>query len=157
MAVRNGENYKKAYVDVPSSKIDKGEQIGRVRVAYDRFDLATIAAVLAVNDTVLGPKLPAGSKVLDAAVKSVSMGATGIFDFGWQANGVDAADPNGLVDQADAGGQAVYKLGSTPPVGPATAGVLKDFSVETQTELLVTEATANSTGVVEMFVWYVVD
>lgn len=155
MATLNGTNYKKAYVDVPSVKIGPGEQFGDLHVAYEDYDLATLGEIVANGDVILGPKLPAGARPVQAILQSPSMGATGIFDLGWQANGVDAADQNGLVDQADAGGQAVTKLATDTAGGPA--GLFKKFSVETQLVITCTEDTVNTTGTIKAVVFYVVN
>lgn len=66
------------------------------------------------GDTVTGENIPEGALIYDALVVSPTGGATGIVDFGHLA-GLDkdgvaiAADPNGFIQQADAGGQAVRK------------------------------------------------
>jgi hypothetical protein len=104
-----------------------------------------------VNDTISIGYLPKGARVIDAALYSASTGATGIFDLGWAANGVDSADDNGFISAADAGGQAVYaKMGAVP-------GALKKFEAETLVQIKCTEITANTSGTIKAAIFYVMD
>jgi len=131
MAIYNGINYAKQYVSKPSEKIDSGEVAGRKRLLLEKFDLTF--AVLN-GDTILGPKLPAGSIVTDAKIKiDKSLGATGIFQLGHLANGVDAADADAFIAAADAGGQAVLARLALE------VGALKRFTKETQLVITCTE------------------
>ncbi len=133
MANLNGDNYKLQWVDKPSNKLPKGENAGRKRLLLEHY---TIPAVIAVGDVILGPMIPASSIVTDAKVKIGACGATGIFDLGYLANGVDAADANAFLVGADAGGQAVLDR-----AGLAAVGIYKRFTKETQIALVCTEAT----------------
>jgi hypothetical protein len=160
MANLDGANFKKAFVDKPSEKIDAGDQNGRLRVAYEEYDLDTLGVVVAAGDIIRGPRLPKGCRVHNAYVESPSMGATGIFDLGWadvvddSGTVIDAADQNGFVDQADAGGQAVLKsmrdtLGS--------AGQYKRFTEEVPVQIECTEVTVAITGVIKLSIEYSVE
>ncbi len=151
MATLYGANYDGQYNDRPEEKIPKGEQASKVLVAYDEYDLN--GAIVAASDVIKVFKLPKGAKIVDAYINSPSMGATGIFDLGWESNGVDAADQNGLVDQADAGGQAVTK--SMKDTAGGTAGLWKELGAETQCVITCTELTVATTGVVKCWVEYV--
>ena len=132
MATYNGENYDKAYIQKPSEKISKGEFAGKKRIVFEK---KVLDVALAVSDEVLGPFIPADSIILDAKVKiNKSLGATGIFDLGYKANGVDAADLNGFVVGADAGGQAVLKRAEE-----ASAAIHARFTKDTQMVLVCTE------------------
>jgi len=148
----NGDNYKLQYVDKPSEKLPKGEAAGRVRSLVEHH---TAAAAIQVGEKILGPKIPASSLVVDAYVKiSKSLGATGIFDLGFAANGVDAADADAFVKSADAGGQAVLQRSQAGDVG-----ILKRFTKETQTVLECTEVMDGAVldGVIEWVIFYVND
>ena len=69
-------------------KIWGGEINGRVKVLHEKI---TLTGDLAVNDTILGPKLPANAMVVDAYVRiPATLGATGIVSLGHGAS-VDAS------------------------------------------------------------------
>lgn len=137
---------------VPAKKVPPGEYAGRVRCLYDEHTFA--ADVNAIGAKVfLGGKLPKGARVLEAVVLCPSLGATGIFDVGYQANGVDAADPNAFILAADAGGQAVKGMSSA-----GSAGLGKKFGADTQVELTFTEASASAEGeIVKVWLYYILD
>ena len=88
--LKNGSN---SNVKNPSFK-----DYGKHRVISMEFELTS---ELAVNDVILGLKLPKNCLILEAKFKCPTMGATGIFSLGT----VD--DKDGLIASADAGGQAV--------------------------------------------------
>lgn len=136
MANKYSSQYQKAYVDVPSAKINPGEQSGDTRIMYAEF---VGAAELALTDDVYLGKLPAGARVINGRVICPATGATGIVDIGYLANGVDVADQDAFVVGADPGAAAV----SAAITG---AGIGKKFSVETTVVLKPTEVTASFTG-----------
>lgn len=149
MATKYGVNHTLKYINVPSEKVKAKEETGKVRLAYDSF---VFDAELAVTDVIKLMKLPKGAKVVDAIVKAPSLGATGIFDLGYEANGVDAADTNGFVSAADFGGAAAAKRMATED------GVFKEMGAESQVILTCTELTAAATGLkIEVAVFYVLE
>ncbi len=150
MASVYGVNNTKKYITVPMDKVQAKEDGGKVRVAYDSYVFP--AAAFASGDKIELMKLPKGAKVVNAFVKSPSLGTTGIFDLGYKANGVDVADSDAFVLAADAGGQAVFKRMSTE------AGSFKEFSVETTVELTSTEITTAAAALtIEVAVFYVLE
>lgn len=160
MATLNGANFKKSEVDKPSLKIEQGDVNGRVRQAYEEYDLDDLGVIVANGDIIRGPKLPKGARVVEAYIDSPNMGATGIFDLGHaevldeDGNTLDAADQNAFVDQADAGGQSVLKKMSD---NQGNAGHLKKFQGEVQTQVQCTESTVAITGLIRFGFFYVVD
>lgn len=156
MAEYNAVNYTSQYVTKPSEKIPAGEFNGRVRCLRDQYTLVGESASVGLDngDTILGPKIPAGARVIDAWVKiDKSLGATGIFDLGWAANGVDSADADGFVNDADGGGQAAFQRASTQ------AGMDKEFSVETQVVVTCVEVMDDSVvdAVLSFCIFYILD
>lgn len=150
MATVYGVNNTKKFISVPSEKVPAKEESGKIRVAYDSFVFT--ANIFAATDFINLMVLPKGAKIVDAIVKAPSLGTTGIFDLGWLANGVDAADADGLVSAADAGGQAVAKHISTE------AGLFLELGAETQIVLDCTEATDAAIGKkIEVAVFYVLE
>lgn len=133
---KHGAQWTKAYINVPSEKIDKGDYKAHVESIYTSF---LGAGELATTDTLFLAKLPAGARVLECKVRCPATGATGIFDIGYQANGVDAADLDGFVAGADPGAAAVYASGAGAALG-------KKFTVETNVVLTPSEVTASFTG-----------
>lgn len=127
----------------------KGEANGRVRVLFD--ERAFTGEYTAADTVKIGAPLPAGARVVGAVFKSPDMGGTGTVNFGYQANGVDAADPDAFVVSADNSGQAVQSTGSGDGIG-------KKFTVATQCELTLSGNSASATGkTLQAWVFYVVD
>lgn len=139
-----------------NKKANIGEINGHVKVMYDR--IVGERAVYAISDTIdIGGKLPKGARILDAKVKSASLGTTGIMDFGYAASEeptpLEVADPNAFVVGADAGGQAVLQgpLSTNTSVG-------KKLLSAVQPQIVFTEATTAATDVViEAWIAYIVD
>ncbi len=147
MATLYGLNYDEAYND--NGKYRPGEYNGHVKTLYDEHTF--VADVNAINDIIKIGKLPAGARVLGTVVKAASSGTTGIVEFGYAANGVDSADADGFDAAADFGGQAVHSLGDGVAIG-------KKFSVETEVQLNLTEATDSALGdTIKAWVYYIVD
>ncbi len=147
MTILNGANYQKSRVDEPKKKMNPGEKVGTLRMIRDEFTLA--GAVLADGDTILGPFLPEGARVMDAQILiDGTLGTGGILDLGHLASedGSIAQDLAAFVSNADGGGQAALKK---PVV--ANTGIDKKFDKEVQLVLDVTEASTESTVVTISF------
>lgn len=113
MALLNSVNYAKTQ---NNQKVSPGEDNARSKGIYDSYTLPGV--VLANNDEINSLFIPEGAIITEAWIKSPSLGTTGIINLGLRAfDDIDensiAEDPNGLVDAADAGGQAVMKRIST--------------------------------------------
>ena len=135
-------------------KIWGGEINGRVKTLHG---VITLAGDLALNDEIVGPKLPANSMVLDAYVRiPATLGATGIVSLGHKASldasgAAIAADADAFVAAADGGGAASLTRAATE------AGICKRFYAETDTFLKCTEVTAAGTGkVIEYVITFVI-
>lgn len=128
--------YKKAYVDVPSAKINPGEQSGDVRVLYCNY---AAAAEANVTDVIYLGKLPAGARVIGGKVKCPATGATGILKIGVLANGVDSADDDAFGSGYDPGAAAVEAALSGEGIG-------QKFGAETTVVAVPTEITAALSG-----------
>lgn len=128
--------YKRAYVDVPSAKINPGEQSGDVKVLYCDYDAAAEADV---TDVIYLGKLPAGARVVGGKIKCPATGATGILKIGVLANGVDSADDDAFGAGYDPGAAAVEAHLSG-------AGLGQKFGAETTVVAVPTEITAALTG-----------
>ena len=141
-----------------SNKAKVGEVNGHKKILFDQ--IVGERAVYAIGDTIdIGAKLPKGARVLSARVKSASLGTTGIFDFGYKASEeatpVEAADPDGFLVGADAGGQAVSPTATGEGAGAAIA---KKFDSAVQPQIIFTEATTAATSVViSAWIEYIVD
>ena len=98
----------------PAEKINPGEFNGRVKCIHDSYELDG-SNVLALNDIIKSVKIPEGALILEAFLYvHQTLGATGIVQLGHDAGeDIDGnalvADPDALVAQADAGGQAVFQ------------------------------------------------
>lgn len=153
MSTYYGVNATKRDVNVPSQKIPPGEVNGRVRVAYDEF---TLTADLTTSDVIKMMKIPAGARVLDVHLAFDKLDASGgTIDVGWEANGVDEADPNGFINAADVATAAdVVKMSDNLANG---AGQFKEFSVETQVTVVPSADTDATSGSIKLAVYFVLD
>lgn len=133
----------------PIEKSSPGQYNCKVKVLKMKKNLDVIVAI---NDEIDGLKLPEGALVLDAYIKIASTaGTTGIFDLGLRAGFVQdesleghlalevpyVEDPNGLVQAADAGGQAVLKRAAAASImgeslGKVGKGGLQVFATCTE-------------------------
>lgn len=100
---------------VAGTKVPPGHLNGRKKGIHDYYDLS---AAIANNAEIDSLYIPEGAIILDAWIKSPTMGATGIFQLGCRAfedsaEASVAEDPDGLVALADAGGQAVFQRAAT--------------------------------------------
>lgn len=143
--------YQEAYVDVPSQKMDPGEQAGRIRsLIMDH----TFAAELTTSDALYMGKLPKGARVVDAIFKSADLGTTGVFDIGWDGgtNSDETADANGLFAAVDVkAAAAVNRMGFVP-------GLHKEFADEVNLIIVPSEDTDSATGEdISLIVYYVLD
>jgi len=143
MATLSGVNRKLTNVDVPAGKAGIGEQDGKVRVAYDEYQMG---AVLAAADTIEFMTLPKGARILDAQLSFASLGATGIIDLGI------SGDQNYLINQADGGGQAV-----ADKMGAGAAGAFAKLVVDTLIIAECTELSVNTNVLIKCAVTYILD
>lgn len=158
MATLDGVN-STLFRNTPSEKIDVTEQHGRVRVLKDQF---TLTAELTAADVIrIGARLPIGSMVIGARMQSGQLGGSGTngeLDLGWLASddGVEAADPNGFLDQIEAGSAAVNAAMEDQATTPA--GYLKKFTAEVQVVVTANETTDAGIGdTITVAITYVVD
>lgn len=148
MATLYGVNYTKTEISKPSEKVAPGELNGRCRVLYDEI---TLAAEAANGDEIYFSKLPAGARVLGAALLvSGSLGAGGL-SLGnvASASGAVAADDDAFVDLADASASAARSEmsdGVSGSPGVPVAGHLKKFDEEVVVAAKFTANTVTGTG-----------
>ena len=142
-----GSNYTKAFVNVPSQKIEPGEHVGKVKVAYDEYDLDDLGVVLADGDLIYMMKMPKGARILEAVIHCPDLGTAGIINLG------TAADPDRYIAALDGGLSAAAK----GEMGAGVAGAFEEFSVDTQLLIKCTEASIAITGVIKVAVYYVMD
>ena len=157
MASKYGNNYKAKYITVPETKIPVGEQRGVVRVAYDKFDMATDGLGVTTSDTIYMQKIPAGARVIDAWLKFADMGTSGVVDIGWQASadGVETADADGIFSAIDVQAAADCLLASQDDASPLV--VNREFSSEVGVVMVFSTLTTATTGTIELTIQYVID
>ena len=158
MADLNGVNFQLTQ-NFPAEKAKPGQINGRVKSLSEKY---TMIAALAVNDEILGPKLPGGARVIDATITiDKSLGATGILDLGHKASedldgNTLAEDQNAFINQADGGGQAVFqRMGSS--ASNIEAGYNQEFGTEAQVYAKCTELSVVTDAVIEFHILYVID
>jgi len=140
---------------VPSGKCGVGEVNGRLRVAYDEWDVP--AAVIALSSTVDLFEIPSGARVLQAYCSFPDQGTTGTAKLGWLASddAVEAADLSGFIasiDMKTAADTVNMADASTPP-----AGMCKKFTAKCRAQLGITEAFDAGTGTIKAWIYYILD
>lgn len=138
--------------NVPEQKIPAGEQMGRVRVAYDSYTTAG-----AIGDDVINlMKIPKGARILDIRVKHGAHGNSGTLDIGWLASddGVESEDTDGFfnelaVNAAGSNGQEISTANA--------AGIFKEFSAEVQVTARKGATNTGSAAEIALAIFYVLD
>lgn len=159
MATLYGSQYQAAFVDVPSSKISRGDQSGNVRFLY--FNYAGTAAPTNA-DVIKLAKLPKGSRVVDVIMSFADLGSAGTLEVGWAASAeldsagaaVEAAVAAGFLASLDVNSAAdTIKMSDNLANG---SGMLKQFSAEVDVQVTVTAAWTVATGGFKGCIMYVV-
>jgi len=142
MANFNMDNYDKTQSE-PSEKIERGDLHGKASVLHDRITFAQ--NVIAADDEILLPELPAYARVLEVIVESGDLGTTGVFSVGHKAS-----DDASIVEDADA---FIATVTCTAAViakmsdAAGNAGMMKRFAKPVQPFLKCTTATDAADGV----------
>jgi hypothetical protein len=150
-----GVNNTLAFSDVPSQKIPAGEQAGRLRVAYDEYDLADSAA-LDTTDVIKFMEIPAGARIHEVILVHPDVGTTGDANLGWaaSADGGETADPNGFLAAVDLNAAAGSHLMSSQLGVP---GKGKEFSEAVEVQLVPTEIFTAVVGIIKVTILYTLD
>ena len=129
--------------NVPVDKVDVTMNYGKLRVLYDSYTVDA-ADEFGTSGVVRLFKIPKGARLIECEVSMPASGATGIFNLGWaaSADGVEAADADGIIALADPGGAALERQKMLSTVD----GYMKKFSAEVEVQASFTEATADSGG-----------
>ena len=154
MATEYAANFTKYNQNDPREVVDVGVHGGRVRLMYDTYT----AAALAADSTISVGKMPKGALVWDAVIMGVdALGSGHTISMG------DAADVDRLIG-ATLFNTAGKVVGMLPrPTGTAnaasTAGIVAGFGYEytTTTDIILTTASAAITGIIRTAIWYTVD
>jgi len=155
MATVYGTNATKRDNSTPATKIDSNENHARLRIAYDEY-VATSDFTAA--DVIKMMKIPKGCKVYNAWLDSPQLGSgggNGELDFGYEANGSDAADVDAFYDGAEVGSAAF----SGEMLDVRThAGIGFEPAAETQCIVTVNETTdAITSATIACWVMYALD
>ncbi len=130
------------------SLAEQGKLGGIVRSAYDEY--LSAGAVIATGALKL-MKLPQGARLIGIKAVWPDHGTTGAATLGWEANGVDAADADGIIAAMD-----LTAAGNV--IALASAGFQKKFGAETQITCTIGTATDASTDLkIQVELFYVVD
>ncbi len=155
MATFYGANATLSLNQVPTGKVPAGESGGRVRLLFDTY---TIAADFATLDIIkMGDKVPAGARVVDAWLAYDDLDTSGgTLDFGWaaSADAVVAADATGFISAADATNADVIKMTDN---GAKATGQGKSFASAVQPQVRIQGDTDVTSGVIQSYVFYVLD
>ena len=157
MADINGDNLQLG-LNFPIEKIPPGKYNCRTKTLIETH---TTDRIIALNEEILGPKLPEGARVLDAKLMiSGTTGAAGIFDLGHKAFETLAETPvtvaedqDAFVQQADAGGQAVLKRALLASKLGEVLGVIGKGGA--QTFVKCTEATTTTLAAPVVIEWHI--
>lgn len=125
------DNFKKARIDRPNDKFNKGELGGKLRCLIGNF---VVPADLANDAEIEIGSIPANSRILGGQILiNKSLGADGILSIGHdvsaeEESGEEIAKSNtGVTAVADAGGQAAYSTN-----GAAQTVIQKRLGKETR-------------------------
>ncbi|RMF55086.1 hypothetical protein D6745_03225 [Candidatus Woesearchaeota archaeon] len=153
MATYKGVNRTKITSE-PIQAIPKGEQYGRLHVAYDEY---TAAGALALNDVIELMTLPEGARVHEVILDSSDLGTTGTLDLGWAAGakGLEAANATGFFSAVDVA-TAATRVSLVSNGAQNAAGYLKKFAEEVLVQINVSAATTAG-GTIRVTVLYTVD
>jgi hypothetical protein len=149
----------------PEKKINNGDVYGKVRSAFDKFDLAVEGdgTLLETADTIKLVKIPKGSRVVGLEINSTDLGGTGTMNIGWAASAelnssgspVEVADPDGFAaaDGGFSGAAYHFRLGNDVDA----AGINKIFDAEVELTLIPAANFSATSGLIEVVLHYVVE
>jgi hypothetical protein len=137
MATIYSKQYKKAFIDVPSEKIERGEYRGKPEVVYFEH---TLAADVANADILKLFKMPKGGRLLDFQIQQNALGGSCAGNIGWAAGENDSAVANGIAAAVDLSSAAVDTL------DVSAAGRYKQFVDEVDVQIAFTAASSSATG-----------
>jgi hypothetical protein len=149
MATFNGNNYASANAK-PMVLIPNGEVSGEVKLFLEEY---TPAVALAAADIILlGPKFPAGARIVGGYVKSAAQGGTITVDIGnlISASGAEAADQDSIADDVSLVSAGVVLLSAENCVKFG-----EKFSEEVQLQMLVNANGANASAKIQVAILYV--
>ena len=124
----------------------------------------TLAANPTAADIIRFCRVPAGATVIDGWFigADIDTGTEALdIDIGWEANGTDAADPDGFGNFGVLTGAAITGLKPVAGIRMPFANILQDagyktFAAETYISgTVVAAANAGGTGLLKVIVWYV--
>lgn len=151
MAQYKGKNAAIATGVNGAAKLESGEHVGRVRMLYEEIDLT--AQALAATDTILvGAKLQAGARVIEAVIAAPVAFGVGTLDLGWSASLTDALDADGFIAAGNVSAAAKIVMPAGAP------GLGKKFDSETQVLITANGTIAAGAGkVLKVWLYYVLD
>lgn len=147
-----GINATNTLATVPAVNNEPYDLGGRVRVAYDSYTVPSGDEV-GTSAVINLFKLPKGARVVGGQLTSSSTASAGVYQVGYQENGVDSAVATAFWAAQDMGAAAIdLQLAGT------AAGYMKVFGAETQVEVTFTTATTSGAGdTIKVKLFYVVD
>lgn len=154
MATYYGVNYTKAFVNVPSDKVDVSAWGGRLRLNYDTY---APAGAIALNEKIYLGKLPKGAKIAEVVLAVTDLGSAGVFDVGYEYN---AVGDSALVDDPDAFLASVDVNAAADTVSMSVQNNLVGFGYETlgEADIIITATTATTAaGTIKLAVYYTLD
>jgi len=161
MPTFNSSQYQRAYVNVPSDKIGRGEHNSPAKLLFFSY---TVVSATANADILKLCKLPKGARVLNAVISHPDMGTAGVANLGWAASeelvapggaAVEAASNNGLIASIDLH-TAAQIITMHEISGAAPTGLFKQFNAEVDIQLDISTGWTATSGVIQGYIEYVV-
>lgn len=149
MATLYSSQWTNAFVSVPSVKIAPGDVGGEVKMAYAEF---VVTAAPTNGDVLKLFKLPSGARLVEFVLSFPDLGTAGSLNVGWAANGVDAADADGILAAVDVNTAADTVLMTS---GANLPGFGKEFGAETDIQIDIATAWTATTGTIKALAKYV--
>lgn len=159
-----GAQYTDAFVDVPSDKIQQGDNGGKPRREF--FSWAVPAAAITISSTVNLCKIPKGARVYNAVLEFPDQGTTGTATLGWliaaeldsSGTTLEIADADGLLTTVDLKTAAdSVSMRQQMEAGGSNAGSMKKFAAEVVVQLAISEAFDVGVGTIKGYVEYIID
>lgn len=142
----------------PRQMIDSGDVYGKLRFAFDKFDLAVEGdgTALVGADTIKLMTIPKGARVVGLEINSEDLGGTGTMKAGYAVSedAVEAADDDAFGALIDfSGAHAHFRLGDDADA----AGINKVFDADVEVTLIPDADFSGTTGLIEVTLTYVVE
>lgn len=151
MASIYGVNATKAFVNVPSDKVDVTDWGAKVRHVYDTY---VVTAAPSAGDKLYMGKLPKGAKVIGARLVTPDLGTVGVLNVGYEY--INSADGS-AVTNAFFASVDVHTSALNSTMAGTEAGYMYELAGEAYLVVNITTAWDATSGTIKLSVSYVLE